>query len=176
MSNQRSYHFVAAASQDGDGGVNVCPVNMSATCEVIGRGTKLYVFANCELQAGARMTCQPVTVLEQNDDVEAIGRAVTDALRSFRTSVPFPDDFDKAANDALEGTGFKNWRVFSKGAQRLGVRSMGTEILVTPTVADARGGYGDLDDKSITVGIDPASIGRTVLDALRLCEFKSRLG
>jgi hypothetical protein len=52
---------------------------------------------------------------------------------------------------------------------------MGTEILVTPTVADARGGYADLNDKSIKVRIDPASVGRTVLEALRLCEFKSRL-
>lgn len=147
---------------------------MSATCEVIGRGTKLYVFANCELQAGVRMACPPVTVLEQNSDVEAVGRAVTDALRSFRTNVPFPDDYNTAANEALKDTGFKNWRSFSKGAQRLGVRSMGTEILVTPTVADARGGYADLNDKSIKVRIDPASVGRTVLDALHLCEFKSR--
>jgi hypothetical protein len=149
---------------------------MSATCEVIRRGTKLYVFANCELQAGAQMACPPVTVLEQNSDVEAVGRAVTDALRSFRTNVPFPDDYNKAANEALKDTGFKNWRSFSKGAQRLGVRSMGTEILVTPTVADARGGYGDLSDKSIKVRIDPASVGRAVLDALHLCEFKRRLG
>ena len=149
---------------------------MSATCEVIGRGTKLYVFANCEVQAGARMACPPVTVLQEDSDVEAIGRAVTDALRSFRTNVPFPDDYNKAANEALKDTGFKNWRSFSKGAQRLDVRSMGTEILVTPTVADARGGYADLKDKSIKARIDPASVGRTVLDALHLCEFKSRLG
>jgi hypothetical protein len=149
--------------------------NMSATCEVIARGTKLYVFANCEVQAGVRMACRPVTVLEQSSDVEAVGRAVTDALRSFRTNVPFPDDYNKAANEALTDTGFKNWRSFSKGAQRLGVQSVGTEILVTPTVADARGGYADLNDKSIKVGIDPASVGRTVLDALHLCEFKSRL-
>ena len=149
---------------------------MSATCEVIGRGAKLYVFANCELQAGVQMACPPVTVLEQNSDVDAVGRAVTDALRSFRTNVPIPDDYDKAANEALKDTGFKNWRSFSKGAQRLGVRSMGTEIVVTPTVADARGGYGDLDEKSIKVRMDPSSVGRTVLDALQLCEFKSRLG
>ena len=150
---------------------------MSATCEVIGRGTKLYVFANCEVQGqpGVTLACPPVTVLEQNSDVEAVGRAVMDALRSFRTNVPFPDDYNKAANEALKDTGFKNWRSFSKGAQRLGVRSMGTEILVTPTVADARGGYADLDDKSIKVRIDPASVGRTVLDALHLCEFKNRL-
>ena len=152
------------------------PVDMSATCEVIARGTKLYVFANCELQAGVRMACPPVTVLEQNSDVEAIGRAVTGALRSFRANVPFPDDYDKTAKEALKDTGFKNWRSFSKGAQRLDVTSMGTEILVTPTVADTRGGYADLDNKSIKVRIDPASIGRTVLDALHLCEFKNRLG
>ena len=148
---------------------------MSATCEVIGRGTKLYVFANCELQAGVRMACPPVTVLEQNSDVEAVGRAVTDALRRFRTNVPFPDDFNKVANDVLKDTGFKNWRSFSKGAQRLDVQSMGTEILVTPTVADARGGYATLDAKSIKVRVDAASVGRTILDALHLCEFKSRL-
>lgn len=150
-------------------------VDMSATCEVIGRGTKLYVFANCELQAGVRMSCPPVIVLEQNSGVEAIGRAVTDALRSFRANVPFPDDYDKAANEVLKDTGFKNWRSFSKDAQRLGVQSTGTEILVTPTVADARGGYGDLNEKSIKVRNDPASIGTAVLDALHLCEFKSRL-
>ena len=148
---------------------------MSATCEVIGRGTKLYVFANCEVQAGVRMACRPVTVLEQSSDVEAVGRAVTDALRRFRTNVPFPDDFNKVANDVLKDTGFKNWRSFSKGAQRLDVQSMGTEILVTPTVADARGGYATLDAKSIKVRVDAASVGRTVLDALHLCEFKSRL-
>ena len=148
---------------------------MSATCEVIARGGKLYVFSNCELDAGVRMACLPVTVLEQDSGVEAVGRAVTDALRSFRTNVPFPDDFNKAANDVLKDTGFKNWRSFSKGAQRLDVQSMGTEILVTPTVADARGGYASLDAKSIKVRVDPASVGRTVLDALHLCEFKSRL-
>jgi hypothetical protein len=149
---------------------------MSATCEVIAKGAKLYVFPNCELQAGARMACPPVKVLEQNSDAEAIGRAVMDALQMFRTNVPIPDDFNKAANDALNDTGFKNWRSFSKGAQRLGVTSVGAEILVTPTVADSRGGYGDLENKSIKVRSDPASVGRTVLDALQLCEFKSRLG
>jgi hypothetical protein len=142
---------------------------------VIAKGGKLYVFPNCELQAGARMACPPVKVLEQSSDTEAIGRAVMDALQMFRSNVPIPDDFNTAANDALKDTGFKNWRSFSKGAQRLGVNSVGAEIVVTPTVADARGGYGDLEAKAIKIGIDPASVGRTVLDALRLCEFKSRL-
>ena len=149
---------------------------MDATCEVVGRGTKLYVFANCEVEAGVRLACPPVTVLEQNSDVEAIGRAVTEALRSFRTNVPFPDDYEKAAKEALADTGFKNWRSFSKGAQRLDVSSTRTGILVTPTVADARGGYADLAAKAITVPLDPASVGRAVLDAFHLCEFKSRLG
>ena len=149
---------------------------MSATCEVIARGEKLYVFPNCEVQAGARMTCAPVKVLEQNRDAEVIGRAVMDALQMFRTNVPFPDDYEKAASEALDGTGFKNWRSFSKGAQRLGVRSVGVEILVTPTVADARGGYGDLEDKSIKVRSDPAAIGRAVVDSLAACEFRARLG
>jgi hypothetical protein len=56
------------------------------------------------------------------------------------------------------------------------VQSIGTEIVVTPTVADARGGYGDLEEKSIKVRIDPASVGRTIFDALHLFEVKSRLG
>ncbi len=152
---------------------------MSATCEVIARGAKLYVFPNCEVQdqEGVRMICPPVRVLEQNsDDVDVIGRAVMDALQMFRTNVPFPDDYEKAANEVLKETGFKNWRSFSKGAQRLGVRYVGAEILVTPTVADARGGYGDLDDKSIKVRVDPTTIGRTVVDALKMCEFRTRLG
>ena len=149
---------------------------MSATCEVIARGGKLYVFPNCEVQAGAWMTCPPVTVLEQNAGVDAIGGAVMDALQRFRTNVPLPDDYELAANQALEGTGFKSWRSFSKGAQRLGVRSVGAEILVTPTVADSRGGYGDLEDKAITVRADPAAIGSAVVDALGKCEFRTRLG
>ena len=95
--------------------------NMRATCEVIARGEKLYVFPNCEPQAGVRMACPPVRVLEQNGDVDVIGRAVMDALQMFRTDVPFPDDYEKAANEVLKDTGFKNWRSFSKGAQRLGV-------------------------------------------------------
>ena len=57
--------------------------DMSATCEVIARGAKLYVFPNCELQAGVRMTCPPIRVLEQNSDVDVIGRAVMDALQMF---------------------------------------------------------------------------------------------
>ena len=149
---------------------------MSATCEVIARGAKLYVFPNCELQAGAWMACPPVRVLEQNSDVDVIGRAVMDALQMFRTNVPFPDDYERAANDVLKDTGFKNWRSFSKGAQRLGVRYVGAEILVTPTVADARGGYGDLEDKSIKVRVDPTTIGRTVVDAFKMCKFRTRLG
>jgi hypothetical protein len=114
-------------------------------------------------------------MLEQDSEVGVIGRAVMDALQRFRTNVPIPDDFNKAANDVLKDTGFKNWRAFSKGAQRLGVTSAGAEILVTPTVADARGGYGELEDKSIKVRIDPAAIGGAVVDALKLCEFKTRL-
>ena len=149
---------------------------MSATCEVIARGAKLYVFPNCEVQAGVQMACSPVTVLEQNSDVDVIGRAVMDALQMFRTNVPFPDDYEKAANEVLKDTGFKNWRSFSKGAQRLGVRYVGAEILVTPTVADARGGYADLTDKSIKVRVDPTTIGRAVVDSLKMCEFKTRLG
>ena len=148
---------------------------MSATCEVIARGEKLYVFPNCELQPGARMACSPVRVLEQNSDVDVIGRAVMDALQMFRTNVPFPDDYEKAANEVLKDTGFKNWRSFSKGARRLGVRSVGAEILVTPTVADARGGYADLADKSIKVRVEPTTIGRTVVDSLKMCEFRTRL-
>ena len=148
---------------------------MSATCEVIARGGKLYVFPNCELQAGVRMACLPVTLLEQNGDVDGIGRAVMDALQMFQTNVPFPDDYERAANDVLKDTGFKNWRSFSKNARRLGVRSVGAEILVTPTVADARGGYGDLEDKSIMVRADPATIGSAVVDALDKCEFRTRL-
>ncbi len=74
---------------------------MSATCDVIARGAKLYVFPNCELQAGVRMACAPVTVLEQNSDVDVTGRAVMDALQIFRTHVPFPDDYEKAANEVL---------------------------------------------------------------------------
>ena len=149
---------------------------MSATCEVIARGAKLYVFPNCELQAGVQMACPPVTVLDQTSGPDVIGRAVLDALQVFRTNVPFPDDYEKAANEALNDTGFNNWRSFSKGAQRLGVRSAGAEILVTPTVADARGGYADLADKSITVRVDPATIGRAVFDSLERCEFRTRLG
>lgn len=148
---------------------------MSATCEVVARGGKLYVFPNCELQAGVRMACAPVTMVEQSSEEGAIGRAVLDALQRFRSNVPIPDDYNKAANDVLKDTGFKNWRSFSKGAQRLGVRSAGPEVLVTPTVADARGGYADLEDKSITVRADPAAIGRAVADALKMCEFKARL-
>ena len=148
---------------------------MSATCEVIARGDRLYVFPNCELQAGVRMACAPVTMLEQNSGVEAIGRAVMDALQKFRTNVPFPEDYNKAANDVLKDTGFKNWRAFSKGAQRLGVRSAGAEIVVTPTVADARGGYADLEAKSIKVRPDPATVGSAVVDSLGMCEFKARL-
>ena len=121
------------------------------------------------------MACAPVTVLEQNSDADALGRAVMDALQMFRTNVPFPDDYNKAANDVLKDTGFKNWRAFSKGAQRLGVRSVGAEVLVTPAVADARGGYADLKDKSIKVRADPATIGGTVVDALKMCEFRARL-
>jgi hypothetical protein len=121
------------------------------------------------------MACPPVTVLEEHSDVETVGRAVAEALRRFRANVPFPDDYEQAANAALEATGFKNWRSFSKGARRLGVRSMGAEILVTPTVADARGGYADSADKAMRVRVDPATIGRTVLDALQLCEFRARL-
>ena len=149
---------------------------MSARCEVIARGGKLYVFPNCELQAGVRMACAPVTMLEQDSEVGVIGRAVMDALQRFRTNVPIPDDFNKAANDVLKDTGFKNWRAFSKGAQRLGVTSAGAEILVTPTVADARGGYADLADKSMKVRADPTTIGSQVVDSLRMCEFKARLG
>jgi hypothetical protein len=141
----------------------------------MGRAGKLYVFSNGEVEAGVRLACPPVTVLEPNSDVEAVGRAVMDALRSFRTNVPFPDDLNKAANDLLKDTGFKNWRSFSKGAQRLDVASKGAEILVTPTVADARGGYASLDAKSIKARVDAASVGRAVLDALQLCEFKSRI-
>jgi hypothetical protein len=148
---------------------------MSATCEVIARGAKLYVFPNCELQAGVRMACPPVKVLERNSEVEVIGRAVMDALQLFHTNVPFPDDYEKAANEALKDTGFKNWRSFSKGAQRLGVRSVGAEILVTPTVADARGGYADLEDTSIKVRADPTTIGSAVVDSLGKCKFRTRL-
>jgi hypothetical protein len=121
------------------------------------------------------MACPPVTVLEQNSGADVIGRAVMDALQMFRTNAPFPDDYELAANEALEGTGFKNWRSFSKGAQRLGVRSVGAEIVVTPTVADARGGYADLEHKSIKVCADPATIGSAVVDSLGKCEFRKRL-
>ena len=136
----------------------------------------LYVFPNCELQAGVRMACLPVTMLEQNGDVDGIGRAVMDALQRFHPNVPFPDDYEQAANEVLKDTGFKNWRSFSKGARRLGVSSVGAEILVTPTVGDARGGYADLEDKSIKVGADPTAIGSAVVDALGKCEFRARLG
>src|SRR5688572_16222038 len=149
---------------------------MSATCDVIARGAKLYVFPNCELQPGVQMACVPVTVLERDGDVDGIGRAVLDALQMFRTNVPFPDDYAQAANEVLKDTGFKNWRSFPKGAQRLGVRSVGAEILVTPTVADARGGYADLEDKSMKVRADPAAIGSAVVDSLGKCEFRARLG
>jgi hypothetical protein len=121
------------------------------------------------------MACSPVKVLEQSSDVDAIGRAVMDALQMFRTNVPFPDDYNKAANEVLKDTGFKNWRSFSKGAQRLGVRSVGAEVLVTPTAADARGGYADLADKAIKVRVDPATIGSAVVDSLKMCEFRTRL-
>ena len=122
------------------------------------------------------MACLPVTVLERDGDADGIGRAVLDALQMFRTNVPFPEDYERAANEVLKDTGFKNWRSFSKGAQRLGVRSEGAEIVVTPTVADARGGYGDLEDKSIKVRADPATIGSAVVDSLGKCEFRTRLG
>jgi hypothetical protein len=121
------------------------------------------------------MACPPVKILEQNSNVDVIGRAVMDALQLFRTNVSFPDDYEKAANEVLKDTGFKNWRSFSKGAQRLGVRSVGAEILVTPTVADARGGYADLEDKTIRVRADPTTIGSAVVDALAKCEFRARL-
>jgi hypothetical protein len=115
-------------------------------------------------------------MLALESDPDMIGRAVMDALEMFRADVPFPDDYEKAANEVLKDTGFKTWRSFSKDAQRVDVRSVGAEVVVTPTVADTRGGYADLAEKSVKVRVDATMIGRAVIDSLQLCERKTRLG
>ena len=145
-------------------------------CEVFVKDNTIYVFPNRELQPGARLVCQMVAKLDRAGSPDILGRAVLEALAAYRTDVPFPDDFQAASIAALAGTGFKNWKAFSKQAYRLGVSTDGARVTVTPTVGDGRQNFADLPDKAITRPPNPDDVGKAILEALSLCEWKSRIG
>jgi hypothetical protein len=150
---------------------------MDRYCEVIVRSDAIFVFANAETEPGVRITVQPVTKLPANADAENLGRTVLAALDAYRTGVehPTPEQWAASEQEGLRGTGFTSWRKLSKGAHRLGIRTGGSSVVVTPTATDGRGGYADIDAMAVTSTRDPAQIGEAVRNALQRCETKSRL-
>jgi len=57
----------------------------------------------------------------------------------------------------------------------LGIETVGSSIVVTPTATDGRGGYADIDAMAVTSTSDPRQIGEAVRNALQRCETKSKL-
>ena len=150
---------------------------MERHCEVIVRADAILVFGNAETQPGVRITGQPVTKLPANVDAENLGRALLATLDAYRVGVEHPtrEQWEAWERDNLRGTGFGSWRKLSKGALRLGIRTEGSSVVVTPTVTDGRGGYADIVAMAITSTSEPRQIGEAVRNALQRCETKSKL-
>ena len=148
---------------------------MQRHCEVVARTDAIFVFANAETQPGVRITGQPVTKLPANVDAENLGRTVLATLDAYRVGVEHPTQWEAWEQDSLRGTGFGSWRKLSKGAHRLGIRTEGSSVVVTPTATDGRGGYADIDAMAVTSTSDPRQIGEAVRNALQRCETKSKL-
>jgi hypothetical protein len=150
---------------------------MKRHCEIIVRSDAIFVFGNAETQPGVRIAGQPVTKLPANVDAESLGRAVLATLDAYRVGVEHPTDeqWEASERDSLRGTGFGSWRKLSKGALRLGIKTEGSSVVVTPTATDGRGGYADIAEMAITSTSDPRQIGEAVRNALQRCKTKSRL-
>ncbi|HYR82920.1 MAG TPA: hypothetical protein VE422_02460 [Terriglobia bacterium] len=144
-------------------------------CEVFLKDATVYVFPNLEPQPGVRLASQPIARLPLESPPEVIGEAVLQALSLFRRDVPFPENFEAASVAALNGTGFKNWKTFTRDARRLGVSSDGDKVKITPTVSDGRN-FADLPEKAVTCSSIPDEVGRGVLEGFSRCERKARVG
>lgn len=139
------------------------------TCDVYVREDTVYIITIALTQRGSDILTDRVAVLDLRGNPPTLGEAVVDALKHYEDGVPDLANWRDSAVPMLRATGYKSLRAFQTGARYIRVIENSGEVRIAPTVAMRGDFYGLPPEDVAMVSLDPAQIGRAILDRLALC-------
>lgn len=119
-------------------------------------------------RAGLGVMVAPVEKVEPNANEQTLGTAILRALaRSRREQAPHGEPF--TGSTAAEEAGFKNHADLERGSAYLGVHRVADKVILSAWAASKGGGYESVPGAECSCPVDPAAIGRGVLQLLPRC-------
>jgi hypothetical protein len=144
--------------------------------EGLRRTCRVYLRKNDTLVSSAAMTTHgfeiddvPIFRLDADQPDAAIGKAVLQALNSYRWNVSPPGPEGRHPDPVLEFAEVKSWRQLEKGSRNIFIREKDGSITAIPTRRPPEGGYDHLNELAVHCRAIPEEIGAAVRQAALLC-------
>jgi hypothetical protein len=133
-----------------------------------------YIHADSTTEVGIWMATPPYIKLDSDASLEAVGRAVLDALAASQQGVPHPpfNELDDKFDPKLKLAGVKTWATFAKRTLCVGITSDSQWLTVEPWEnKGAKDGFVQMHglEMRIPARSPPAQIGAAIEKAFTLC-------
>lgn len=142
---------------------------MMSSCNVFVRSADTLIVASARTKPGFEIDAAPVFKLAANEAPVAIGKAVLEALNSYRVNVNPPPSNAAASSPLLQIAGAKGWSQLERVSRNILVVLEAGQVSAIPTRHDPEGGFTHMRELAISCKPIDEEIGIAIARAALLC-------